>query len=330
PEGGPGLPGPRVGLPPPRPPWLGGLRRAPRPAPACAPATMPLATAAAEPPGEPPVEWPVCHGLRAGGKLSGSVVTVVPSSGTLVRPSGMKPAARSCPARYEVTGQATSSSGPSPKAVTSPATKQPRSLSRIGTPRTAPPASGPAACARAWSNRVRIPASSRGFSASIRAIAASTSSAGLASPRRTRPAWAVASSQVVSGTEGTVPSRLGPWIRGGRYSDGTRGGPDELTAARARREGHAGPARRQVRRSPGRPARGDRGIPWPGSGNGGALLYQPGHPDQVPGTHQALPERAARTRGLPGRRYQQLRERRWRHDLARPARSRPRRRGSAE
>ena len=91
------------------------------------------------------VECPVCHGLRAGGKLSASVVTVVPSSGTLVRPNGMKPAARNCPARYEVTGQATSFSAPSPKAVTSPATRQPTSLSRIGTPRNGPSGSAPAA-----------------------------------------------------------------------------------------------------------------------------------------------------------------------------------------
>src|SRR5262249_59162302 len=123
-----------------------GIGTDPAPLGACTAATMPLATAATEPPDEPPVECPVCHGLRAGGKLSGSVVTVVPSSGTLVRPSGMKPAARRCPARYEVTGQARSFSGPSPNVVTSPATKQPRSLSRIGTPRNGPSGSVPAAC----------------------------------------------------------------------------------------------------------------------------------------------------------------------------------------
>ena len=99
PVSGPWLTRPRVGLSPTSPHSLAGMRIEPPPSLACATATMPLATAAADPPDEPPVECPVCHGLRAGGKLSGSVVTVVPSSGTLVRPSGTKPAARNCPAR---------------------------------------------------------------------------------------------------------------------------------------------------------------------------------------------------------------------------------------
>src|SRR5690348_11737250 len=96
-------------------------------------------------------------------------------------------------------------------AVTSPATKQPRSLSRIGTPRNGPSGSVPAACTRAWSNLVLITASSRGLTASIRAIAASTRSFGLTSPRRTRSACAVASSQVISVTVGTLPSRPRRW-----------------------------------------------------------------------------------------------------------------------
>ena len=56
----------------------------------------------------------------------------------------------------------------------------------------------PAASALAWSNRVLITASSFGFTASIRPMAASTSSAGLASPVRTSSACAVASSHVDS------------------------------------------------------------------------------------------------------------------------------------
>jgi hypothetical protein len=71
----------------------------PPPSLACAAGTMPLATAAAEPPEEPPVDRPGSHGLRAGGKPRASVVTVVPISGTLVRPSGMKPAAPNASAR---------------------------------------------------------------------------------------------------------------------------------------------------------------------------------------------------------------------------------------
>src|SRR3954454_1509845 len=102
----------RVGLSPTRPHSLAGMRIDPPPSLACATATMPLATAAAAPPEDPPVEWSGFHGLRAGGKLLASVVTVVPSSGTLVRPSEMKPASRNCCARYDVVGQGTSCSGP--------------------------------------------------------------------------------------------------------------------------------------------------------------------------------------------------------------------------
>src|SRR5215469_3406295 len=88
--------------------------------------------------------------------------------------------------------------GPRPNAVASPATVQPRSLNRIGTPRKGPSGRSPAASTRAWSNRVRMTASSFAFTVSMRPIAASTSSAALTSPRRTSSACAVASSHVVS------------------------------------------------------------------------------------------------------------------------------------
>src|SRR5215469_2520394 len=99
---GPWLTRPRVGLSPTSPHSLAGMRMEPPPSLACATATMPAATAAADPPDDPPVERLGSHGLRAGGKLIASVVTVVPSSGTLVRPSATKPAARNCAARYEI------------------------------------------------------------------------------------------------------------------------------------------------------------------------------------------------------------------------------------
>src|SRR5215469_9167137 len=104
PVSGPWLTRPRVGLSPTRPHSLAGMRIDPPPSLACATGTMPLATAAADPPEDPPVDRPGSQGLRAGGKLRGSVVTVVPSSGVFVRPSGTKPAARNCSARYDVTG----------------------------------------------------------------------------------------------------------------------------------------------------------------------------------------------------------------------------------
>ena len=60
----------------------------------CAAATIPDATAAAEPPLEPPVDRSTSQGLCAAPYATGSVVTVLVSSGTLVRPRQTKPAAR--------------------------------------------------------------------------------------------------------------------------------------------------------------------------------------------------------------------------------------------
>src|ERR687886_2518086 len=82
PTSGPWLTRARVGLRPTSPHSLAGMRIEPPPSLAWAIGTMPLATAAAEPPEDPPVECSRFHGLRAGGKLLGSVVTVVPNSGT--------------------------------------------------------------------------------------------------------------------------------------------------------------------------------------------------------------------------------------------------------
>src|SRR6266498_3297342 len=94
PTSGPWLTRPLFGFSPTSPHSDAGMRMDPPPSLACATGTMPLATAAADPPDEPPAERPGSHGLRAGGKLRASVVTVVPNSGTFVRPSGTKPAVR--------------------------------------------------------------------------------------------------------------------------------------------------------------------------------------------------------------------------------------------
>src|SRR5215472_10691459 len=228
---GPRLTRARVGLSPTSPHALDGMRMDPPPSLPCAAGTMPLATAAADPPEEPPAERPGSQGLRAAGKLRASVVTVVPISGTFVRPSATKPAARNASARYDVTGQGRSRMGPRPKAVASPSTSQPRSLKRTGTPRNGPSGTSPAASARAWSNRVLITASSRGFTASMRPMAASTSSAGLASPRRASSACAVASSHVVSVTPARYPADAGqasanpaiPACPGGPWQAGVTG-----------------------------------------------------------------------------------------------------------
>src|SRR5262249_40551084 len=79
-----------------------GLRIEPPPSPACATGVMCAATAAAAPPLDPPHERATSHGLRVGPYAAGSVVSQMPSSGTLVRPTTTKPAARSFATRYEV------------------------------------------------------------------------------------------------------------------------------------------------------------------------------------------------------------------------------------
>src|SRR5439155_21456202 len=74
-----------------------------------------------------------------------------------------------------------------------------RSFSRNGTPRKGPSGSArEAASARAFSKRGMMTAFSSGLVRSMRRIAASTSSAGLAFPRRTSSACALASSQARS------------------------------------------------------------------------------------------------------------------------------------
>src|SRR3954462_8335943 len=94
PMSGPWLTRARVGLSPTSPHSAAGIRIEPPPSLACAIGTRPAATAAADPPDEPPVECPGFHGLRAGGLAAGSVVTVVPNSGTLLRPREIRPASR--------------------------------------------------------------------------------------------------------------------------------------------------------------------------------------------------------------------------------------------
>src|SRR5262245_11324581 len=84
----------RLGFNPTSPQLAAGTRIEPPPSLAWATGTMPAATAAADPPDEPPVEWSTFHGLRAGPHASDSVVIVVPSSGTFVRPTDTNPAAR--------------------------------------------------------------------------------------------------------------------------------------------------------------------------------------------------------------------------------------------
>ena len=72
-----------------------------------------------------------------------------------------------------------------------------RSLSRYGTPANGP--AGPARASSAARSKTGVTtAFSTGFSASIRSMAAVTSSAALTWPVRTSSAWAVASSSASS------------------------------------------------------------------------------------------------------------------------------------
>ena len=79
-----------------------------------------------------------------------------------------------------------------------PAKAAPRSLSRNGTPLKGPSGRSPAAASRPSSYSLWMTALISPLEASMRSIAASTSSSGLASLFRTSSAWAVASSRARS------------------------------------------------------------------------------------------------------------------------------------
>ena len=85
---------PRVGLRPITPQQAAGTRSEPAPSEPWAIGTAPAATSAAEPPLEPPALRSGSNGLRVGPVRSGSVVSAIPSSGVVVRPSVFRPAAR--------------------------------------------------------------------------------------------------------------------------------------------------------------------------------------------------------------------------------------------
>ena len=97
---------PRVGLRPTRPQHEAGMRIEPPPSLACASGTMPAATAAAMPE-EPPVESTETFrdGQRA--RSFDFVSGRAPNSGTLVLPSGMRPAAWKRTTSVELKGEGT-------------------------------------------------------------------------------------------------------------------------------------------------------------------------------------------------------------------------------
>ena len=85
---------PRVDFIPTRPQLAAGMRIEPPPSDAVAAAASPAATAAAEPPEEPPGERSSRHGLRVMPLAAVAVHGKISSSGVLVIPIGIAPAAR--------------------------------------------------------------------------------------------------------------------------------------------------------------------------------------------------------------------------------------------
>ena len=186
---------PRVGFSPTRPHIAAGIRIDPEMSLAWAAGTIRAATAAADPPDEPPGDRSRSHGLWVGPYSTGSVVPISAISGVFVRPIGSSPVERNRRANaLSVRGRKSRSRNVrTPMWYGSPASRALQSLSRNGTPGKGPSSGASAASRRARSNCRWITALSAGFSRSVRAIAASTSSIGFTSPRRTSSPSAVAS-----------------------------------------------------------------------------------------------------------------------------------------
>src|ERR1700722_2953662 len=84
---------PRLGFRPKTPLLQAGSRIEPPPSLACAAGLMPAATAAPAPPDEPAGVRARFQGLRVAPNSTGSVVSIRPNSGVLVRPTVIRPAA---------------------------------------------------------------------------------------------------------------------------------------------------------------------------------------------------------------------------------------------
>ncbi len=181
---------PRLGFIPTSPQQAAGIRSEPPPSEPVAHGTIPDATAAAEPPDEPPGVRVGSQGLRVTPFAAVAVHGKIISSGTLVMPIGIAPAARS----RRTTSPSAASGGPNerdPRVIDWPATGM-SSLIAIGTPASGL-SSAPdmtSAAASASSAIVTRNAFSFGSTASIRRTNSSTSSRGFTSRRRTMSASA--------------------------------------------------------------------------------------------------------------------------------------------
>ena len=165
---------------------------------------MPLASAEASPPLEPPAVRPGCQGFRVRPCSELSVCTRSAMSGRLVRAIGMAPAARMRSTTGASTGATALASAGTPQVVGRPAMSM-FSFTVKGTPCSGPTVSPAAsfwsaltAAARASSASTRTTAFSAGFTASMRARWASTTSAELSCRRAMRCASSVAGSCQIS------------------------------------------------------------------------------------------------------------------------------------
>ena len=171
---------PRVGFSPTRPQHEAGIRIEPPPSLPWASGSIPDATAAAAPPLEPPGVRFVSQGLRTGPKRRDSDTGRIPNSGMLVLPTITKPASRSRRTRKASWPGTKSPNTSEPIVYGIPATGA-VSFTAIGTPANGRGSSAliSSAAAMAPSASMWVKALMVGWSASIRSIAAVTSSGAL-------------------------------------------------------------------------------------------------------------------------------------------------------
>lgn len=131
---------PRDGLRPTRPQHEAGTRMEPAPSLAWAIGTAPAATRAAEPPLEPPAPRSSAQGLRVEPCLSDSVEKLRPSSGVVVWPSAIRPAARNLVMRSWSSAEEAPRMPRLPSVKDTPLANGPLSLMTMGTPAKGPSA----------------------------------------------------------------------------------------------------------------------------------------------------------------------------------------------
>ena len=249
---------PWLGLSPTRPHADAGMRMLPPPSDALAIGTMPAATAAAAPPLEPPGVRSRSHGLCVGPHAAGWVHGRLPISGLFVRPAMTNPAALY--ARHQrrvgrvddrrlLEGDVAVGEGLAGEARVEVLEQErhaaERAVGQVGRRRRS---------ARASSNQVIVRAWTAGSIASIRSIAASSSSLGVTSPLATSAAWSTASIQRVSSASGLMPPSVArpATVAAGAATDRDRPRPDRSGAdqgpGRSPRSCSPPPRRRSPRR----------------------------------------------------------------------------------